>query len=146
MQTPQQEVSVFDADEEFRQYERELHLRAVRQARNTLFIVGALTFLVEVGFIFYYQEQFDLMRIYITLGIDLTILAGFVGLGFWTKTKPFLAILCGLILYLLIQVIAAVNDPSTLYKGLILKGIVIGLLISGLKKARALQYLDRYPV
>jgi hypothetical protein len=146
MQTPQQEVSVFDVDEEFRQHERELHLRAVRQARNTLFIVGAVSFLVEMGFVFYYREQFDTTRIYITLGIDLVILFGFVCLGFWTKTKPYLAILCGLILYLLIQVIAAISDPSTLYKGLILKGIVIGLLISGLKRARALQDLDRYPV
>jgi hypothetical protein len=71
------------------------------------------------------------------------IIVGFIALGFWTKKKPYYAIIGALILYGLSIGINACLDISTLFKGIILKIIIISLLIKGLSDAKAAQEMQQ---
>jgi len=62
-----------------------------------------------------------------------------VVLGFWTKKKPYYAIICALILYGIFIILNAVVDITSIYKGIIFKIAVIVFLIKGLKDAKAAQ-------
>jgi heme A synthase len=67
----------------------------------------------------------------------------FAGLAFWTKRKPFTAILTALIVYAALVLLTAVLDPSTLLQGLFLKIAAFVLLGVSLSNAREVQkWLD----
>ena len=139
---PVKESSVFD-DDELTEHDRELYRTGVRRARNALFFAGGMMFVVDLLALWSQRNQHDNVYLYSIIGADLLILAVFVGLGLWTKRKPYTAILTGLIFFCVIQILAMIGDPTNIYKGLLVKGVVIVTLISGLKKARALQQLER---
>jgi hypothetical protein len=56
-------------------------------------------------------------------------------LGIWSKKKPLAAIVTGFIIYMLILILDALVDPKTILQGLILKIIVIGAFVTGIKGA-----------
>ncbi len=65
----------------------------------------------------------------------------FTGLAFWTKKKPFAALLTGLIIYAALLVGSGILEPASIFQGFILKGIIIVLLIIGLRNAKESQDL-----
>jgi len=144
-----EQTSVFDTDNELLEYDRDQHRAGVRKARNTLFIAGGLMFVVDMVLLLIQLNNLDGAEInytylYGVVGLDILLLAAFIGLGIWTKRKPYTAILIGLILFCVVQLVAMIGDPTNIYKGVIVKLVVIVSLVSGLKKAKALQQLDRF--
>ncbi len=137
------ELSIFDEDDKLLEHDREIYRAGVGKARKALFFVGAMMFAADLIMLWSQRSQQDDVYLYSILGADVIILAVFVGLGIWTRRKPYTAILTGLIFFCVIQILAMIGDPTNIYKGLLVKGIVIVTLISGLKKARALQQLER---
>lgn len=132
------EASIFDGLTDLQKYE---YSRGVKRARNTLFAVGIILFAFDM--IYSLFQDFTKETFLVVLVIDTVILASFIGLGFLTKKKPFIAILSGLILYVGIQVaVAAMNNNwASLFSGFIVKAIIIGLLVKGLIDGRKLQDL-----
>ena len=126
--TPNQEISVF---EEFDIGIQE-HQKQVRQARNTIFVVAAIQFFF--GIVSGYQ--FGGNTGWIVFGVTASIAIIFLGLGLWTRKKPFLAILIALILYAGLLITDLVLQPSTILKGLLVKVFIIAYLVRGLIKAR----------
>jgi hypothetical protein len=63
----------------------------------------------------------------------------FLGLGFWSQSKPQVAILLGLLVYLSLIILSAIIDPSTLARGVIVKVVIIIFLGKGLNSARELK-------
>jgi hypothetical protein len=64
------------------------------------------------------------------------ILAVLMGvLWLWARRAPLPAIACALALYLVVQVVSAVLDPSSIVKGIIIKLVAFGALYKGLKAA-----------
>jgi hypothetical protein len=61
------------------------------------------------------------------------IVAIFAALYVWARSNPYPACITGLCLYIAIHLLAAVGDPTSLYKGLIVKVIVIGVLVSSIR-------------
>ena len=59
----------------------------------------------------------------------------FLLLGYWSEKKPLAAIISGMTLYILVQILAAIDDPLSILKGIIFKVIVISYLIKGLLSA-----------
>jgi hypothetical protein len=57
----------------------------------------------------------------------------FIPLALWSRREPYLALLIALIVYILILLTDAIMDPKTIIQGIILKGIIIGYLIKGVK-------------
>ena len=66
------------------------------------------------------------------------ILAVLMGaLWLWARRAPLPAIACALALYLVVQVVSAIVDPSSIVKGIIIKLVAFGALYKGFKAALA---------
>jgi len=63
----------------------------------------------------------------------------YVVLGYWSQKRPLIALVLGLLVFLTIVVIDAILDPSTIYKGIIIKVLVIGYLAKGINSAMQLR-------
>ena len=133
-QPAKNEESIFSGDE----FNMEGYDKHIRQARNALYIAaGVLTFNLVI-LLFSYNELY-VEYIWIDITIWTLFIAGFILLGIWTKKKPYYAIISGLILYGLFIALNAFIDVNTLYKGIFMKIIIIGLLIKGINDAKAAQ-------
>lgn len=102
----------------------------VRGARTTLFVLAGLFFLYAVlyggGVI---ADDIVSLVVYFIFGII------YILLGLWANSSPRPASIAGLVLYLLMIILIAFADPSTLFKGLIIKALVIIYLIRGISEA-----------
>ena len=112
----------------------------IRQARNTIFAVAGLVLLSLFILCFTIPEGYEYLWIDICLYGLFT--AGFIVLGFWTKKKPYYAIIGALGLYGLLIALNAYFDISTLYKGIILKIVIIVFLIKGVRDAKEAQEMQ----
>ncbi|MBU1218665.1 hypothetical protein KKF34_19450 [Myxococcota bacterium] len=64
------------------------------------------------------------------------------GLWFWARKNLFPAIVSALAVYIAVNIFNAFIDPSTLYKGLIIKIIIIGIFANGISKALKVRELS----
>jgi len=129
---------------ELRQIEMEGYETAVRKARNVLFLAGALIFVGEMVSMYRTYGDFDL-----TVFIIALVEAGlFVALALWTKSKPYTAVVSGLVLFIVIIILSAVfngmaDGAEGLFKaligGFIWKIIILVTLIKGMADAKSLQ-------
>jgi hypothetical protein len=111
--------------------------RGIQNAKNALYVVVAL--LVVRGiistFIIPSSEIIDIW-------IEIVIVAGiFLVLAMLTETKPYQALLIGLILYLLYEVVNVIINPTTIFKGIIFKVAIVVYLIKGLNSAQEVKRL-----
>lgn len=58
-----------------------------------------------------------------------------LGLYFWSRKNPLPAIVTALAVYLVLQVLNAVLDPTTIYQGILIKVIIICVLFGGVRAA-----------
>jgi hypothetical protein len=68
----------------------------------------------------------------------------FLLLAFWSKNKPTAAIISGLSLVILLQLINMISDPKTLFSGIIVKLIVVGYLIKGFQSAQKAEKIKKH--
>ena len=133
-QPTKNEESIFSG-EEFNTAGYDKH---IRQARNALYIAAGILVINLVILIYGYNELY-VEYIWIDVVIWSLFIAGFILLGLWTTKKPYYAIIGGLILYGLFIALNAFIDITTLYKGIFMKIIIIGLLVKGINDAKAAQ-------
>lgn len=110
----------------------------IRTARNTIFVVAALIVLGDIIIMATNGQGFA--DLWLTFGV-----AGlFVGLGLLCNKAPYAAIISALILYIALWILSVVVvSPEYLYKGILVKGIVIYYLIKTLKPAKEAEALRR---
>jgi hypothetical protein len=60
-------------------------------------------------------------------------------LAWWSKRKALPAILIATAIFVAVQVVSAIVDPTTLGQGLIIKAVVIAVLVKGIKGALSLR-------
>jgi len=140
----QQKDIIADYANEMHQIQMEGYERTVRRARNALFWAGGLIFVGEMIAMFSQTEGFDPLLFIIAIvegGI-------FVALAFWTKKKPYSAIVTGFIVFvsfiILSMVLSAMVDGAAgaakaLVSGWLVKLIILMNLIRPLQDAKALQ-------
>ncbi len=140
-QEPVQEEKHVIADyfDGVKQLEMQTHEDGIKKARNSLFVVGALAFIGEMISISDVPGGYNA----ITVGVALLIAGIFVALGFWTKTKPFTAIITGLIILVLYWGLAIYVDPQNIFKGVLVRVVIIVFLVKGLKDAKAWEDLKK---
>ncbi|HEY5408336.1 MAG TPA: hypothetical protein VIJ92_14675 [Ginsengibacter sp.] len=107
----------------------------IRQARNILFFLAALQMLLGIYLLFTSQGNSG----WVSFAITTVVAVIFLLLGFWTKVKPYTAIISGLIIYILLWIGDAIYDPTYIYKGILIKVFIIIYLIKGLKDAKEAQ-------
>ncbi len=106
----------------------------IKKARTALFVVAALTLVAELVGIASSPYPFTPLVIAI-IAAEVGI---FVALAFWTKTKPFAAIVTALIIFVVLWIAAIViNGPETIFRGIIFKIIIVVYLVQSLKPAKA---------
>ena len=142
--THQQKDVIADFADDLKQIEIEGYELAVKKARSALFWAGGLYFFWEIIGMFRSSEGFDLVWFIIALAE-----AGiFIGLAFWTKTKPYTAVLIGICVFIGLIILSAVSFGmqqgaegvfKSLFSGIIVKIIILVNLIRPLKDAKALQ-------
>ncbi len=135
---------IADYANELKQIEIEGYELAVRKARNALFWAGGLVFLGEMIAMFRQDLGFQPLLFIIALAE-----AGiFIGLAFWTKKKPYTAVVSGLIAFIGIILLSVVINGmvegsagvlKAIFGGIIVKVIILVNLILPLKDAKALQ-------
>jgi len=101
--------------------------KSIRNAGIALLVVGILQVLIGL------YEAFGPMKLMLGLYIDGGIGALFIGLFFWSKEKPETAFLTGLIVYILIMILMITIEPVSIFKGIIMKIIIIATLVSGMR-------------
>jgi peptidoglycan/LPS O-acetylase OafA/YrhL len=112
----------------------------IRQARTAIFVAAGVLAINLLILSFTVPDSYEYL--WIDISIWGAFIAGFIILGIWTKKKPYTAIISALILYVVFIVLNALVDITTLYKGIILKVIIIVLLIKGLGDARQAQRMQ----
>jgi hypothetical protein len=142
-QEPQQDV-IADYANDLQEIEMEGHARSVRKARNALFWAGGLLFLGEMISMFRISNGFEPIIFIIAL-----VEAGvFIGLAFWTKQKPYTAVVAGLIAFIAILLLSVVINGyaegsigvfKALFSGIIIKVVILVNLILPLRDAKELQ-------
>ncbi len=61
------------------------------------------------------------------------IAALFWGLAIWARRNPLPAAIVGLVTFITLHAIEAVADPTSIIRGIIMKVLVIGMLVSAIK-------------
>jgi len=112
----------------------------IRQARNAIWIAAGVLLLNLLYLAATIPDGYEYL--WIDMLIWGAFVAGFVVLGIWSKKKPYTAIVCALILYSVFIIFNAVLDLTTLYKGIILKVVIIVLLAKGISDAREAQRMQ----
>ena len=104
--------------------------KSINIGRISLFCIGGLY--VLIGFIEAYYIEYH----HIIFGIiDWFFALIFLGLAIWSYAKPYLALIIGLVLFILLNLLVAIIDPATIFSGIILKFAFIAWLIHGIKNA-----------
>ena len=131
-QTPGNEIS--DYYDGLKQLEMQGYETGVKKARTALFVTAGLLFVGEL-------ISVSLTGLTLTpalIGIALIESGIFVGLAFWTKTKPYTAIIVGLVIFIGLWILAIIASGFMgAIGGIIIRIIIISYLISALKPAKA---------
>ncbi len=103
--------------------------RKVIAAGNSLYWIAGILTVSTIFSYFIVQNDEDIFAFLIT---SILLIGAFLAFGVWSKTKPAAALISGLSLYVIIQLINAVANPLTIFSGIIFKIIIIGYLIKGI--------------
>jgi len=136
-QGPEKNTETIFSEEEFSTKGYDKH---IRQARNAIFIAAGVLVLNLIILGVSVPDAYEYL--WIDILIWGAFIAGFILLGFWTKKKPYTAIVSALILYIVFIIFNAVLDMTTIYKGIILKIVIIVLLVKGINDAREAQRMQ----
>ena len=133
-QTAGNENEISDYYDGLKQIEIQGYETGVKKARTALFVTAGLLFvgeLISVGLT-------GLTLTPLLIGIALIESAIFVGLAFWTNTKPYTAIIVGLVIFIGMWILAIIGSGFMgAIGGIIVRIIIISYLISALKPAKA---------
>jgi len=104
--------------------------KAIKKARNILFILAGINFLY--GIIMGMLVHTDgLVLIVSLIGTGI-----YFSLGMWSRAKPFPAFLTGFYIFIVFTAMAVIEDPHTIYRGLLWKGIIIYAFVAGYKAVK----------
>lgn len=134
------EDAIADYYEGMKELEKQGHEAGIKKARTALYVTAVLVFASEL-------IGASLSNIEITpliIGIALVEGGIFAALAYWTKKKPYSAILIGLILFILLWGVGVYfAGVENIAKGIIVKIIIIVNLVQAIKPAKAWEDLQK---
>jgi hypothetical protein len=132
-ETTDQQKSIFDDDIiDTSEYDKK-----IKSAQTSIFVVAGVQMLFSLIYLF----SNDGPEMYFSFGIMAFVSLLFLGLGFWCKKKPLAAIVTALVIYVSLLLLDACFDPTTLYKGIIMKAFIIIYLAKGIGAAKEAKRL-----
>jgi hypothetical protein len=131
---PKSEHEIADYYDGVKKLEIQGYETGIKKARTALFITAGLLLLGEI----ISASSIDFAFTPMMIGIIVFEVGIFIALALWTKTKPYTAIITGLIIFLLLWGASiALIGGKAVYSGIIFKIIIIVNLVSALKPAKA---------
>jgi hypothetical protein len=124
----------------FKKSELDFLAKKIESAATTLYVLAGLSFLIGIVYFFINRTTDDGSALLITYTIIAVI---YLLLGVWSKTKPLASIISGMVLYVLLEIMGAIDNPLNIFKGIILKVIIISYLIKGLMSALEAEKIRR---
>ena len=112
--------------------------RALKNARIWLYIVAGIQ--MVTGFYEYYTIE-NKITAAVALGIDSFIALTFFLLAQWSKKSPETAFLLALIVYILFVIGLVALDAANIYRGIIIKIVVVIALVKAYNSARLYQQI-----
>lgn len=134
--TPENNTETIFTESEFNLEGYDQH---IRQARKTLFIAAGILLINAI--ILFAKYPFDMEAMWLDYLLWTIYIGGFIALGFWTKKKPYYAIVGGLILMGVFIVVNALIEPLSMLSGIIFKIAVVLFLTKGLGDAKEAQQM-----
>lgn len=133
--TSKEPESIFSGEE----FSMDGYDKHIRHARNALY-VSAVILLINVLILnSRHPESYEYAWLdWLVYGL---FIIGFVALALWTKSKPYYAIIGGMLLFALFLLLQLWIDAGSLFKGLLWKIFVAVYLVKGLSNAREAQEL-----
>jgi len=128
----EEEQTKFFSNRNYQHMEVDGLKKKIRSAGITLYVVAGFFLLSGLVYFFINKAEDSASALLITNAVVAVI---FLLLGAWAEKKPLASIISGLVLYVLVQLMAAIEDPVSIFKGLIAKIIIISYLIKGLVSA-----------
>ena len=107
----------------------DLNVNAETARKSLYWIAGVIAVSSTIGY-FLAEDSTDKVAILIT---TIILVGAFIGFALWGRKKPAAAIISGLALYSLIQVLNIAMNPASIFSGIIWKVLIISYLIKGLK-------------
>lgn len=105
-----------------------------------LMSVGTLVFYMQLGDLAQQSPAIEPLRLALTAPMVAITLCYF-GLWLWSMKQPLAASVVALVLFVILQIVNAILEPSTLFQGIVVKTIVIVVLVgavrAGLQAQRA---------
>jgi hypothetical protein len=137
-----EEHPISDYYDRVKQIEMQGYESGVRKARTALFVTAAILFASEL-----LTALISNIPVTPTLIIIAVIESGvFIALALWTKTRPYAAILTGLVLFIGLWILAIViAGTSGAIGGILVRIIIISYLVSAIKPAKAWEELKKNP-
>lgn len=118
----------FFAKRTIEKHERIDARKQIKSARNTLYTLCGI--MLVFGVIIFFGNNSVL-----ELGIHLFFSFLYLTLAFWSEKKPFEALLIALLLYVTLLVIGFIDNPRSIFSGIIWKVIIISFLGKGMYSA-----------
>ena len=112
--------------------------KSLKNARIYLYIIAALQ--VVVG-IYQYSQATDTETAIFLGGIPIALGLLFLVYAFWSYKKPVVAFMTALVTFVAAHLITMIDDPTSIYKGIILKVLVVVALVKAYKDAREVEKL-----
>jgi hypothetical protein len=135
LKDPKDENTSIFTDEDF---DIGIYDKHIRQARNAIFVTAGVIFLSLIVMLIASSKE-ENEYLWIDLLLYGVFIIGFIALGLWTKNRPYYAIICALILYLIFIGLNAIGDIKTLFSGIIFKIIIIVYLVKGINDAKTAE-------
>ena len=114
--------------------------KKLKTAANSLYYLAAA--FVIYGIVFYFLKQDDPNAIAMLL-TNLILAFVFLALGGYALKKPLACIVSGLCLYVIVIILNAIADPATIARGAIVKILIIGYLVKGIKSAIEIEKIKK---
>ncbi len=130
----------FFTNRNYQHMEMDLLKGKIKSAGTTLYVLAGIFLLYGLIYFFFQRSEDNASALLITNAIVAII---FLLLGYWSEKQPLAAIISGMTLYILVQLLAAFDDPLSIFKGIIFKVIIISYLIKGLSSALAAEKIKK---
>lgn len=134
------EDAIADYYDGVKELEKQAHETGIKKARTALYVTAVLVFVGEI----LVASMSGLELTPLLIGIALVEGGIFAALAYWTKKKPYSAIIVGLILFILLWLANIILAEGVAKgNGIIFRIIIIVYLVQAIKPAKAWEDLQK---
>ena len=135
-----EEREQFMNNRNYKHYELHEMNRKIKSGTTTMYVLAVLSLIIGAVYYGVTSEVKNSMAVLITY---LVLAALYVGLAVWSKKQPLPAMISGLALYIIVQLLGMIDDPTSIVKGIIFKIVITVYLVKAVRSAADAQRIKK---